>query len=603
MEKKLNFLKPGQVKYKGFVNDNVEFVTEKQLLDKELWDKCVNVFITREDSGDGGWRGEFWGKMMRGAALTYQYSKNEKLYKVLTYAVEGLLKTQDEFGRFSTYQVKDEFHGWDMWGRKYVLTGMQHYYRICKDEDLKNRIVVALSKHVDYIISKIGNEEGKVQITDTSEIWGNVNSCTILEPVVELYKMTNEKKYLDFAEYIVSTGGSKDCNLIDLAEEGTLMPYQYPVTKAYEMMSFYEGVLAYSEVTNDKRLFDVVVKFVEAVNSSDITIIGSAGCTHELFDNSAITQTNEVDNIMQETCVTVTWIRILSRLIALTENPDYADRIEKSTYNALYGALNFYGRKQYSIRSDGSGGDYLYGMVFDSYSPLVNNIRGRGIGGFKEFKDGGYHGCCASIGSAGTALFPLTAVMKSEDGLVFNNYIDGKIKYTTDNGTKVSVKISTGYPVSGKVLIKIKYSKPEKGSIKLRVPSWCGEATITFNGINQKVEKGYCVIDSEFSKKNEIYIDMGMEVKIHTLNGKTAYTYGALVLATDGAKCKCKPCERELFRTLLLKDGKELLLTDYASCGKDWNEDADKIKIHWTPEHGWRICPSDELPRVSVWQD
>jgi DUF1680 family protein len=194
--------------------------------------------------------------------------------------------------------------------------------------------------------------------------------------------------------------------------------------------------------------------------------------------------------------------------------------------------------------------------------------------------------------------------MKSEDGVVFNNYIDGKIKFITDNGNKATLKISTGYPVCGKILIKVKYSKPEKAVIKLRVPDWCDDCTITFNnGIPQKAEKGYFVLESEFGKKDTILIDMGMDVKIHTLNGKTAYTYGALVLATDQAKSKDKACEHELFRTCLVKDGKELLLTDYASCGKKWNEDSSKINIHWTPDHGWMIIPSEDLPRVSVWQD
>ncbi len=603
MDKKLNCFNAGEVKFDNFVNDNVDFVIETQLLNKNLWDKCINVFKTREDTDNGGWRGEFWGKMMRGAALTYQYSKNEKLYKVLTYAVVGLLTTQDELGRFSTYEVKDEFHGWDMWGRKYVLTGMQHYYRICKDEELKGRIVTALSKHADYILSKIGNGEGKIEITETSEIWGNVNSCTILEPIVELYKMTGEKKYLDFAKYVVSTGGCKGHNLLELTEKSGLMPYQYPVTKAYEMMSFYEGALAYAEVTDDKKLFDIVVKFIEDVYNSDITIIGSAGCTHELFDNSKFTQSEDSDKIMQETCVTVTWMRVLSRLMALTENPAYADRIETSALNALYGALNIYGRKQYSIKIDGSGGEYLSGMTFDSYSPLVNSIRGRGIGGFRPFKEGGYHGCCASIGSAGTALFPLTAVMKSENGVVFNNYIDGKMEFKTQSGAKATYKICTGYPVSGKVYIKVKYSKPEKAVIKLRVPDWCENCSITFNGQENKAEKGYFVIESEFGRKSEIFIDMGMELKVHELNGKTAYTFGALVLATDGMKKQGEKCKNELFRTVLKKGDKELLLTDYASCGKLWNEDLDKINIHWEESTGWKICPAEDLPKVSVWID
>jgi len=40
-----------------------------------------------------------------------------------------------------------------------------------------------------------------------------------------------------------------------------------------------------------------------------------------------------------ETCVTFTWIKLCNNLLRLTENPMYADQIEKSVYNALLAAL------------------------------------------------------------------------------------------------------------------------------------------------------------------------------------------------------------------------------------------------------------------------
>ena len=101
---------------------------------KDNWKKTVEVFTTREDSENGRWRGEYFGKQMRGAVLTYAYTKDEELYDILTDVVVDLLSRQDEFGRFSTYHIEEEFRGWDMWCRKYVLVGMLYYCKICKDE-------------------------------------------------------------------------------------------------------------------------------------------------------------------------------------------------------------------------------------------------------------------------------------------------------------------------------------------------------------------------------------------------------------------------------------------------------------------------------------
>ena len=151
---------------------------------------------------------------MLGWVCGYGDTGDKERYDILTTAAEDLWSRQDEDGRFSTYTVEKEFCGWDMWSRKYVLTGLLHYRSICSDEGLKEKILSALEKHLDYIVEKIGGGEGQVQITDTSSWWGGVNSCSILEPVVEMYKLTRKAGYLDFASYILSTGGGTDVNLI-----------------------------------------------------------------------------------------------------------------------------------------------------------------------------------------------------------------------------------------------------------------------------------------------------------------------------------------------------------------------------------------------------
>ena len=60
-----------------------------------------------------------------------------------------------------------------------------------------------------------------------------------------------------------------------------LYPYQYPVTKAYEMMSCFEGLLEYYRETGIEKYKQAVINFADMVLESDFTIIGSCGCTHE----------------------------------------------------------------------------------------------------------------------------------------------------------------------------------------------------------------------------------------------------------------------------------------------------------------------------------
>ena len=52
---------------------------------------------------------------------------------------------------------------------------------------------------------------------------------------------------------------------------------------------------------------------------------------------------------MQETCVTVTWMRVNRRLFELTGDAKYMHRFEISGYNALYGSLNTEMNKQMNM--------------------------------------------------------------------------------------------------------------------------------------------------------------------------------------------------------------------------------------------------------------
>jgi len=154
------YLPQGAASYDNMVHKNALFILEKQLIDKPLWDKFVHVFTERPDHLDLGWRGEYFGKMMRGACLTYHYLPSDELYSILYDTVKGILDAQDTDGRITTYPKENEYCGWDMWTRKYVIVGCLYFYGICRDEIFKERIITAMrhdkkmsgdSIHVVYV--------------------------------------------------------------------------------------------------------------------------------------------------------------------------------------------------------------------------------------------------------------------------------------------------------------------------------------------------------------------------------------------------------------------------------------------------------------------
>lgn len=590
VKNKVEMLEGGSFKYTGIVDETIHLVQEKQLKDANYWKLFVEQYRKGNvDDHDRGWRGEYWGKMMRGASLTYLYTQDEELYNLLEASVYDLLTTQDELNRFSTYSIECEFSEWDMWSRKYILLGSMYFLDICKYEELKNKLVNALVRHADYIISKVGDEEqGKIPVTKTSIFWNGLNSSSILEPFVRLYVLTGFERYLDFVRHIIKCGGTDGFNVFEAAYENKLYPYEYPVTKAYEMMSCFEGLLWFYRVTREEKYLSAAKNFANKVIESDITVIGSAGCTHELFDNSIINQFDPAyDGIMQETCVTVTWLKFLYQLLQITGDKSYADHIEVSIYNALLGSINTEGNERINTTP-----------VFDSYSPLRKASRGRATGGLKDIAPDTYYGCCIAIGAAGTALSALSSVGRTEKGFQFNLYYNGIIKTKTPKGNNIEFGINTTYPVGEDIDININLDREEELTLDFRLP-FGGKLYVNDNEIDTDTVTRVWKAGDKACIKTNLKIRLLKDTDILPEAAERKERYGVLlrgpiVLARDArisndldtplafqtdneGYVTSKFLETKApFRTLLAYEleleGGKYTFVDYAHAGRIWDE-------------------------------
>jgi hypothetical protein len=248
----------GASKLEGMLADAVEVVQEKQLKEEVDWKSFVeafrgnwdNVYYNSPSAGPTtGWSAEFWGKVMRGACFVYEYSQDEELYDVLREAVVDLLSVAaDDKGGTNPERIINsatgqfEFTGLAIWNIKYVLLGLEYFYEVCPEPALKEDIMEILVREADYVCKYIGDSDepidpddpskgNKIPINKTCNHFRSATSISILEPMVRMYQMTKDQKYLDFSEYILAegdpfNGSTYYGNIFEHAKQG-VFPYQY----------------------------------------------------------------------------------------------------------------------------------------------------------------------------------------------------------------------------------------------------------------------------------------------------------------------------------------------------------------------------------------
>jgi len=511
----------GEIQLEGLIDDKIKLVIDNTLKAID-YTKMVDYFRYRNGVFAAG---EFWGKIVRAACLSYKYTLDANLKAILDDSVTDLLSVQDENGCISNFTVENQPFQSDLWERKYLLLGLLGYYEICEDD----RALQAMIKLADCTISQVGMPP-KVRITDTGWAFYGIESSSILEPIMKLYNLTGFQRYLDFAKYIVEEEGAcKRENIFEAIYNGkdpkdvggNGIPSE-SIAKAYEMMSCFEGLIEYYRVTKNVKWKDTAIKFYNKLIEQEITIIGSGGADKpynlgpgigEQWNYTKFEQTNPDITLMQETCVTVTWMKLCYQLLRLTGDSKIADQIEKSIYNALLGA----------VKPEGNYFEYFPGLK-GCRSSKINF--GYTLGDFPL-------SCCTANGPMGMALIPFFAIMQDLQGPVINLFAPLSSTIKLDNGNKVNLQIATEYPKLGAVVINVTPDSSEQFSIKVRIPEWSIETKLYVNDESFPVVPGtYFEITRKWVSGDCIKLLLDLRCKIihsHHLSSKAGTDFQAII--------------------------------------------------------------------------
>jgi len=501
---------PNSIKIEGYLGEKINQVIEKRIKSQDV-DYLIEPFRHKEETHL--WQSEFWGKWILSAIASYNYTHDPEMLNIIKRSAAGLLATQLPSGYIGNYSESAQLTEWDIWGRKYTLLGLLACYDLTGDKAaLKGSRMLA-----DNLLSQVG--PGKVNIVKTGNYRG-MPSCSILEPMVYLYRRTGDKKYLDFAQYIVQQWETSDGpKLISAALSGIPVSerFAHPEVwwsyengqKAYEMMSCYDGLLELYRITGEASYLKAVEMAVDNIITNEINVAGS-GTAFECFYNGAKYQTEPTYHTM-ETCVTMTWMKLCFSLLRLTENPRYADQIEKSAYNALMA----------SLKGDGS--------QIAKYSPL-GGIRHAG-----EEQCGMNINCCNANGPRAFMMLPVFAVMGGQNEVYINMFGQSESEVQLSKENMIKINQSSQYPASSDVKISITPRKPEEFTIAFRIPQWSRNTVLTINGepVGGVVPGTYKKVTRIWNSSDEIILKLDLTGRLITLNGYQAILRGPVVLARD----------------------------------------------------------------------
>ena len=504
----------GNVKLKGPLGERLERMIQGHVAGTDV-DYITAPFMEKTET-KLWWQSEFWGKYMHSAVPYAKYSGSPKILADIERGVERMISSQEDCGYIGNYP--DELRcgeGWDVWGMKYTMMGLLHHYDLTRSE----KSLSAARKLCDYVIGEIGPGGRRGRELWQTGNWSGYASSSILEPVVWLYNRSNDRKYLDFAAYIVKgmTEPEKGPRLLDMALKGVSVAdrneadyktdagwsyvCKYGRSKAYEMMSCYQGILEYVEAAGDGRLEDLkkaAIMTAEDIVKEEINLAGGCACSEAWFHGAKKQHLPYLR--LQETCVTTTWMRFCEKLLEVTDDPRWADEIEKTFYNAYLAAMKPDGRE------------------FAGYTPLSGS-RWHGQHHCYMHTD-----CCTANGPRGFICFLRELFRSDGRTATFNFYASALVK---------GFDMYSLYPRQNTA--RIVSHTEGRLNMRLRVPAWSAKTVVTVNGEKQQGVKAgsYFSIDREWKLGDIVTIEFDMPVIAHKLDHAVAFTRGPVLLARD----------------------------------------------------------------------
>lgn len=475
-------------------------------------------------------------KTIEGASYSMQTYPDKKLEQYIDSVIEIVAKAQEPDGYLFTARTMNPGrpHEWagskrwekvedlshELYNLGHLIEGaIAHHQATGK----RNFLDIAI-KFAECAIREVGDQPGQACVVPGHQIAEMA--------MARLYVLTGEKKYLDFAKFLLDKRGYTERKGEYSQAHKPVLEQDEAVGHAVRAAYMYSGMADVAALTGDPSYIKAIDAIWDNIVSKKMYITGGIGSTN---NGEAFGDNYELPNMSAycETCAAIAHVYMNHRLFLLHGESKYYDVLERTLYNGLISGVSL------------DGGRFFYPNPLES---IGQHQRQPWFG----------CACCPSNVSRFIPSLP-GYVYAVKDANVFVNLFMANNANLTVNGKKLNLVQQTGYPWNGDIEIQVNPSSRQEFNIRIRIPGWVtGKVapsdlykyadrknlsySVQVNGepVESKLEDGYFVISRRWKKGDIVNVHFDMEprtVKAHPEveadRGRIAIERGPLVYCAE----------------------------------------------------------------------
>ncbi len=493
----------------------------------------------------GACPGEHWGppfhdgdmyKWLEGVAAVYAVNKDPELDKLMDYVIGYIVKAQRKDGYIHTPVIIEEKNkGIDTHSdaNKNTVIGTK-----VGSEDEKG----AFANRLNFETYNLGHLmmagithyratgkktlfEAAVKATDflchfyetaSAELARNAICPSHYMGVVEMYRATGNPRYLELSKNLIDIRGMVENGTDDNQDRIPFRDQKEAMGHAVRANYLYAGVADVYAETGEKLLMENLESIWKDITTRKMYVTGACGA---LYDGTSPDGTcYEPDSIQKvhqsygrpyqlpnstahnETCANIGNMLFNWRMFQTSGEAKYADLVETCLYNSVLSGISLDGKR------------YFYTNPLRISHDLPYTLRWP-----KERME--YISCfCCPPNTLRTVCEAQNYAYSLSDKGIWCNLYGGSRLETEFMNDKVELVQETDYPWDGTVNITFKRApKREAFSLYLRIPEWCGKATLRVNGEPVRTDlqaNTFAEVNRLWRKGDRVELVMDMPVRL-----------------------------------------------------------------------------------------